>query len=438
MLPTMAEDILAFVMAGGVGGRLRPLTDARAKPAVPFGGVYRIIDFPLSNCINSDIRQVYVLTQYKSHSLSRHLKSGWNFLSRRLDQFIDEIPAQMQRGRHWYEGTADAIRQNMHLVNAMHPRHVLVLPGDHIYKMDYRFMRDFHQDRGAILTIAALRVEADQARGRYGVMEVDGHGRIVGFEEKPQEPKTLPNSTQCLASMGVYLFDTNVLTEVIDNEMNDLSQQLIPRMVASGKAVYAYDFAMHNRIEEFEYSTQGGRRIRRMVPQSSDAGYWRDVGTIEALWGANLDLVAPHPSFNLYGEKWPIFNDSPHFPPAKFVHEAPDRTGQAHNSIVADGVILSGCLARNSILSPGTYVHSYSLIENSILFGGSISGGRVSETVIGRGCRIRNAIIDKNVQLSTGMVLGYDRNDDAARGFSVHPIGDGNDHVVVVPRGMRI
>ena len=434
----MAEDILAFVMAGGVGGRLRPLTDARTKPAVPFGGIYRIIDFPLSNCINSDIRQVYVLTQYKSHSLSRHLNSGWNFLSRRLDQFIDEVPAQMQRGRHWYEGTADAIRQNMHLVDRIRPRHVLVLPGDHIYKMDYRFMKEFHQERGATLTIAALRVDADQARGRYGVMEVDPTGRIIDFQEKPGHPKTMPGSSQCLASMGIYLFDTAGLAEVVDNDLDDFSQQLIPRMVQAGLNVYAYDFVSHNRIEEYEYSTADGRRTRQLVPMSSDATYWRDVGTVEAFWHANLDLVAPRPSFNLYGERWPIFNDSPHFPPAKFVHEAPGRTGQAHNSIVADGVILSGCLARNSILSPGLYVHSYSLIENSILFGGSINGGRIIETTIGRDCRIRNAIIDKNAKIDSGTVIGYDRAADEARGLSVHPMGEGDDYIVVVPRGMRI
>jgi glucose-1-phosphate adenylyltransferase len=276
----MAEDILAFVMAGGIGGRLRPLTDARAKPAVPFGGVYRIIDFPLSNCINSDIRQIYVLTQYKSHSLSRHLKSGWNFLSRRLDQFIDEIPAQMQRGRHWYKGTADAIRQNMHLVQSTQPRHVLVLPGDHIYKMDYRLMRNFHVERGATLTIAAVRIPASEARGRYGVMQVDDQWRIVGFEEKPDDPKTLPNSTDCLASMGVYLFDTSNLGVLIDNDLNDLSQQIIPRMVDSGVPVFAYDFAIHNCIEEYEYISMDGHRERHLVPMSSDAGYWRDVGTI--------------------------------------------------------------------------------------------------------------------------------------------------------------
>ncbi len=434
----MAEDILAFVMAGGVGGRLRPLTNLRSKPSVPFGAVYRIIDFPLSNCINSDIRRVYVLTQYKSHSLSRHLKSGWNFLSRRLNQFIDEIPAQMQQGRHWYAGTADAIRQNMHLVDRLRPRHVLVLPGDHIYKMDYRFMKEFHQSQGATLTIAAVRVSADQARGQYGVMEVENSGRIIRFQEKPEEPKTIPGTNECLASMGVYLFEREALAELVDSDVNDFSKQLIPAMVECGKAVYAYDFATHNRIKEYEYSTQNEQRKRRLVPMSSDAGYWRDVGTLEAFWRANLDLVAPRPSFNLYGERWPIFNDSPNFPPAKFVHEGPDRTGQAHNSIVADGVILSGCLVRNTILSPGIYVHSYSLIENSILFGGSIWGGELSETSIGRRCRIRNAIIDKSAEIDSDTVLGYDRERDAARGLKVQPLSNSDDYVVVVPRGMHI
>jgi len=224
----------------------------------------------------------------------------------------------------------------------------------------------------------------------------------------------------------------DALLEIV-NDILDFSK------IESGKMELEHQpFDLHNCIEEFEYSTREGHRERHLVHMSSDAGYWRDVGTIEALWSANLDLVAPHPSFNLYGEKWPIFNDAPHFPPAKFVHELPDRTGQAHNAIVADGVILSGCLVRNSILSPGTYVHSYSLIESSILFGGSISGGRVTETVIGRGCRIRNAVVDKNVSLSADTVIGYDRAEDEARGLSVHPINDGPGYIVVVPRGKRL
>lgn len=434
----MAESILAVVMAGGQGGRLRPLTDVRAKPAVAFGGIYRIIDFPLSNCINSDIRRVYVLTQYKSHSLSRHLKAGWSFLSRRLDQFIEEIPAQMQSGDRWYQGTADAVRQNLPLISAQKQRHTLVIPGDHIYKMDYRFMRDFHLSHNASLTIAAIRAPIEDARGRYGVIEVDDNWRMTGFEEKPDQPKPIEGTSDCLASMGIYLFDTELLEQLADTEFNDLSMQWIPQMVAEGKNVYAYDFAANNLIEEYEYDVEDGIRIQRLVPQSSDAGYWRDVGTIEALWSANLDLVSPRPLFNLYGEKWPLFNASTYFPPAKFVHEAPDRTGQAINSIVANGVILSGCLVRNSVLSAGIYVHSYSLIENSVMFGGTISGGKVTETVIGRGCRIRNAIIDKNVELRAGMVVGYDRQADLDHGFAVHPIGNGDDYIVVVPGNMRL
>ena len=438
----MADDILAFVMAGGIGGRLRPLTDERAKPAVPFGGIYRIIDFPLSNCINSDVRRIYVLTQYKSHSLSKHLKSGWNFLSRRLDQFIEEVPAQMQLGQHWYQGTADAIRQNMHLVQETNPRHVLVLPGDHIYKMDYRLMRDFHVERNATLTIAAVRLKASEARGRYGVIEVDKYWRVISFEEKPDDPKTIPNSTDCLASMGVYLFETSHLASLVnvkvDQEVDDLSEHLIPRMVASQIPVFAYDFAVNNSIEDYEYTMCDGLRERHLVRMTSDAGYWRDVGTIEALWNANLDLVATRPSFNLYGQKWPIFNDVPHFPPAKFVHELPDRTGQAHNSIVSDGVILSGCLVRNSILSPGVYVHSYSLIDRSILFGGTITGGLLTETAVGRNCRIKNAIVDKNVKISAGTTIGYSKEDDEARGLTVSPIAGGADYIVVVPRGKQL
>ena len=429
----MAQDILAVIMAGGQGGRLRPLTDLRAKPAVPFGGIYRIIDFSLTNCINSDIRKIFVLTQYKSNSLSRHLKSGWDFLSRRLDQYIEEIPAQMQSGDRWYQGTADAVRQNMPLIQSANQRYTLVIPGDHIYKMDYRFLRDFHASQEASLSVSAIRVPIEEARGRYGVMEVDENWRIIGFEEKPEHPKAIPGTGDCLASMGIYLFNTSLLRRLNENHVDDLSLQWIPQMVRDGARIYAYDYARLNQIQEYEYVVEDGERSRRLVPQSSDAGYWRDVGTIEALWSANLDLVSPRPLFNLYGEKWPLFSTSGFFPPAKFVHELPGRTGQANNSIVADGVILSGCLVRNSVLSSGLYVHSYSVIENSVLFGGSLSGGGLRETVIGRGCRIRNAIIDKNVELRAGMVVGYDRQQDIDHGFFVHPIGDGSDYVVVIP-----
>jgi glucose-1-phosphate adenylyltransferase len=434
----MAENILAVVMAGGMGERLKPLTDVRAKPAVPFGGVYRLIDFTLSNCVNSNIRQVLVLTQYKSHSLSHHLQAGWGFLSRRLDQFVDEIPAQMQLGSRWYKGTADAIRQNMSFIEETRPRLVLILSGDHVYKMDYRLMQQFHEQRKAGLTISAVRMPAEEARGAYGVLQVDQDARVLGFEEKPDRPKLIPGTNECFASMGLYIFGNEALHRSLANDLEDFGRDVIPAMIASGEPVYAFDFTTLNRIEDYEVSVRNGERVRRLVSRSGDSDYWRDVGTLESFWHANLDLVAAHPRFNLYGEKWPIFICASHFPPAKFVHDATGRTGMAVNSIVADGVILSGAVARHSLLSPGIYVHSFAVIENSILMGGSLRGGIITETSIGRHCKIRNAIFDKNVHMSEGTVIGYDREADERRGLKTQTIGGGPEYVVVVPRDFSI
>lgn len=432
----MSKEVLAVVMAGGAGERLRPLTDVRAKPAVPFGGIYRIIDFTLSNCINSGVRQIYILTQYKSHSLSRHLQTGWNFLSRRLDQFIDEIPAQMQLGNRWYKGTADAIRQNMSFIEESAPRLVLILSGDHIYKMDYESMCRFHDDQKACLTVSVVRVPAEVAKGQYGVLEVDSHNRIVGFEEKPANPKTLPGTNECLASMGIYVFNYDSLRKNLQNDYEDFGKHVIPAMIKAGEPVFAYDFTERNRLAEYEYESRDGRRVKEMVPRASDSDYWRDVGTLDSYWLANLDLVAAQPKFNLYGERWAIFNCPQHFPPAKFVHEVAQRTGMAINSVIADGVIISGATVRNSVLGPGVYVHSFGLIENSVLMGGSIQGGLITETNIGRGCRIRNAIIDKNVMMAEGTVIGHNRADDEKRGLKTQTIGDTSDYVVVVPKDM--
>ncbi len=428
------EETLAFVMAGGQGERLRPLTDVRAKPAVPFGGSYRIIDFTLSNCVNSGIRRIYVLTQYKSHSLSSHLKAGWNMFSRRLDQFIDEIPAQQQLGNSWYQGTADAIRQNMHLLEQKGPRMVLILSGDHIYKMDYRMLRSHHDNRHASLTVACVRLPAEEAKDSLGVMEVDADGRIVGFEEKPREPKTIPGTSDCLASMGIYLFDADCLQKALANNLLDFAKQVIPLMLQHGTAVYAYDFTRHNKFAEWEYITHDGVRRKELVAVASDCDYWRDVGTLEQYWLANLDLVQPAPKFNLYGERFALFTAPGHFPPAKFVHESPGRTGIAVNSIVADGVIVSGATVRSSVLGCGVYLHSHALVEKSVLFGGALRGGIITETDIGRGCRIRNAIIDKNVKLSENTSIGYNRADDEKRGLKTVPLSGGSDHIVVVPK----
>ncbi|MGI5861001.1 MAG: glucose-1-phosphate adenylyltransferase [Myxococcales bacterium] len=433
----MVNDVLVMLMAGGMGERLKPLTDVRAKPAVPFGGSYRIIDFTLSNCINSGLRQIYVLTQYKSHSLSNHLRAGWDFLSRRLDQFIDEIPAQMQLGDRWYKGTADAIRQNMNLVERSPAKLVLILSGDHIYKMDYRLMRRFHEERNAGLTVSVIRVPCDQA-ANYGVLEVDDQWRIVGFQEKPAHPKTLPGTNLCLASMGIYLFGRDSLRRWMAEEIDDFGRHVIPAMVSSGEPVYAFDFSTHNRIEEYEWVERDGHRTKERVERASDSDYWRDVGTLDAYWAANLELTVPAPKFNLYGECWPFFNCPLHFPPAKFVHELPDRTGMAISSIVSDGVIISGSKVRRSVLGPGTHVHSYALIESSVIMGGSIKGGSIQESSIGRGCLVRNAIVDRNVRLASGTVIGHDRALDERRGLKTHTIPGTNDYIVVVPKDVSL
>ncbi len=429
----MAERTLAVIMAGGMGERLRPLTDVRAKPAVPFGAIFRIIDFTLSNCINSEIRQILVLTQYKSRSLSRHLSTGFNFLSQRLDEFIEEIPAQMQLGNQWYKGTADAIRQNLRFINSVASEHVLVLAGDHIYKMDYRRLRRFHQERGAGLTVSVIRVPAAQAAGQYGVLEVDETGRIIGFEEKPRKPKCIPGTSQCMASMGIYIFRTDTLHEWLDNDLVDFGKDVIPAMVKAGEPVYAFDFSTLNQIEDYVVVSRDGVWRKELRP-TEDSAYWRDVGALDSYWRANIDLVSAKPPFSLYGERWPFFRCPTFFPPAKFVHEAGARTGMAVNSIVAEGVIVSGALVRASVLGAGTIVHSHALVENSVLFGGTIHKERVLETSIGRHCRVRNAIVDRNVTLLEGTVIGYDRVEDEARGLKTQPITGSSEYVVAVGR----
>jgi glucose-1-phosphate adenylyltransferase len=432
------KDVITVVMAGGMGERLKPLTQVRAKPAVPFGGVFRIIDFTLSNCINSGLRRVYVLTQYKSHSLSNHLKTGWSFLPRRMDDFVEEIPAQMQIGEQWYKGTADAIRQNMSLLVEKRPQQVLILSGDHIYKMDYRVMKKFHQEKMACLTIGAVRIHRDEARGQYGVIEVDDSGRVVGFEEKPDEPKVVPGTDQCLASMGIYIFNYECLEMNLENDLTDFGRDIIPTMIQEGQEIYAFDFTRDNSLEEYEYITLEGQRIKTRVARASDSDYWRDVGTIVSFWLANLDLVAPKPLFNLYSELWPLYINPQHFPPAKFVHETEGRTGMAVNSVISDGVIVSGSVVRSSVLSPGIYIHSYSTVESSVLMGGTLTAGEVNETQIGRHCRIRNAIIDKNVKISAGTALGYNREEDEKRGLTVSEIRGTDDYVVTVPKDFSL
>ena len=429
----MPKRTLAVIMAGGMGERLRPLTDVRTKPAVPFGAIFRIIDFTLSNCINSEIRQILVLTQYKSHSLSRHLTTGFNFLAPRMDEFIEEIPAQMQLGNQWYKGTADAVRQNLSYINNIAADNLLILAGDHIYKMDYRLLRNFHEERNAALTVSVIRVPASVAAGQYGVLEVDAEGRIIGFEEKPKEPKCLPGTTDCLASMGIYIFENKALHRWLDNDLLDFGKDVIPAMVSAGEPVYAFDFSTMNQIQDYVAVTSGERRIKELRPME-DSGYWRDVGTLDALWQANIDLVSVKPPFSLYGEAWPFFRCPTFFPPAKFVHEEGGRTGMAVRSIVAEGVIISGGLVRASVLSGGTIIHSHALVEYSVLFGGQIQAKRVLDTSIGRHCKVRNALIDRNVTLREGTIIGYNREEDEARGLKTAAIPGTNEYVVAVAR----
>jgi glucose-1-phosphate adenylyltransferase len=429
----MGNRTLAVVMAGGMGERLKPLTDVRAKPAVPFGAIFRIIDFTLSNCINSEIRQILVLTQYKSRSLSRHLTSGFDFLPHRLDEFIEEIPAQMQLGNQWYKGTADAIRQNFSFIDNIAADNILILAGDHIYKMDYRLLRQFHNENGAALTVSVIRVPASVAAGQYGVLEVDEQGRIVGFEEKPKEPKCLPGTTDCLASMGIYIFENEALHRWLNNDLLDFGKDVIPAMVKAGEPVFAFDFSVKNVIEDFVVMPRGDRREKELRP-TEDSGYWRDVGTLDSFWQANIDLVSVKPPLSLYGERWPFFRSPTFFPPAKFVHEEGGRTGMAVRSLVAEGVIISGGLVRASVLGAGTVVHSHALVEYSVLFGGQMHKDRILETSIGRHCKVRNAIVDRNVTLREGTVIGYNRVDDEARGLKTVTIAGTNDYVVTVGR----
>lgn len=400
------KNVLAMILAGGRGERLYPLTRDRAKPAVPFGAIYRIIDFTLSNCINSNIRKIYILTQYKSISLERHIKLGWNILPPILGEFIGLIQAQQRINEKWYQGTADAIYQNIYTLQEERPEHVLILSGDHIYKMDYQKMIKYHLEKGADLTVSAIRMDRRFSRD-FGVIEIDNDWRIIGFQEKPDEPKTIPDdSNSILASMGIYLFRTEVLVKRLiedarSDSSHDFGRDVIPSMIGKDK-VYAFDFIQ---------SDPGG------------VGYWRDVGTIDAYFEANMDLVSITPKLNLYDKKWPILTYNPPYPPAKTVHDEKGRVGTAINSIISGGCIISGGNVRRSILSPRVTIHSYSEVEDSILLDG---------VDIGRSTKIRRTIIDKGVRIPEGFTIGYDLDKDS-KIFTVTQSG-----IVVVPKWIRL
>jgi glucose-1-phosphate adenylyltransferase len=406
-------NVFGIVLAGGEGKRLMPLTLDRAKPAVPFGGNYRLIDFALSNLVNAGCRRIVVLTQYKSHSLDRHIAQTWH-LSPLLGNYVTPVPAQMRRGPYWFSGSADAIFQNLNLLNDERPDYVAVFGADNIYRMDPGQMLEQHIDTGAAVTVAALRAPLSQA-DQFGVIEAgaDGH-TITAFREKPKDAVGLPDAPdQVYASMGNYLFSTEALIEAVTSDAgasessHDMGGNIVPMLVDSG-AAHVYDFS------------------RNVVPGESerDHGYWRDVGTLDAFYDAHMDLISVDPVFNLYNREWPILTWHEPLPPAKFVFDEEDRRGHAIDSMVCAGVVISGGVARRSVLSPGVHVHSFAEVDGSVLMQG---------VDVGREAVVRRAILDKNVRVESGAQIGVDLDADRERGFAV---SDGG--VVVVGKGQVV
>jgi glucose-1-phosphate adenylyltransferase len=384
------KNAIGVLMAGGQGERLWPLTRDRAKPAVPFGGLYRIIDITLSNCLNSDLRRVFVLTQYKALSLNRHIRRGWSVLMAH-DEYIEVLPPQMRVSTHWYQGTADAVYQNIYSIGSEQSNFVFILSGDHIYKMNYQHMLQQHVDSGAEVTVATIETDAASAAGQFGVIETDKQWRIVGFEEKPKNPKrSLFRPNMVNASMGVYLFNTSLLVPILiadaedPKSSHDFGHDILPKAIEKHR-VYAHNFRDENKKE---------------------MAYWRDVGTLEAYHEANMDLVAVSPIFNLYDKSWPLHTWQQQYPPAKFVFADSNRQGAAFDSIVAGGSILSGGRVTGSVVGYDVRVNSYAEVDDSIIF---------NHVNVGRRCRIRRAIIDRHVSLPEGTVIGEDIVADRSR-----------------------
>jgi glucose-1-phosphate adenylyltransferase len=391
----LASETLALVLAGGRGSRLYELTDWRAKPAVPFGGKFRIIDFPLSNCINTGIRRIGVLTQYKAHSLIRHLVRGWSRFDSELDEFVEILPASQRAGGEWYQGTADAVFQNLDIMRTHRPKYVLILSGDHIYKMDYGDMLATHHEKKSDMTIACLEVPIEEAAGAFGVMTVDESGRIIEFNEKPAHPAEIPGQPGfCLASMGNYLFNTEFLYEQLikdadtSKSTHDFGKDIIPSVIDKYQ-VHAYPF-------------------RDM--DTGERAYWRDVGTLDAFWEANMELVNVTPELNLYDQRWPILTHQAQMPPAKFVFDLDERRGMATDSMVSGGCVISGATVKHSLLFSNVRVHSYAEITDSVI---------LPDVDIGQNAKIHKAIIDRGCTIEEGMVIGHDHEEDKKRGFRV-------------------
>ncbi len=397
------DDVLVIVLAGGVGERLSPLTKERAKPAVYFGGPYRIIDFVLSNCLNSGFRRVFIATQYKSLSLNRHIRQGWTIVSEELGEFIEILPPQKRVGEQWYQGTADAVFQNLYSIVREEPRQVVILAGDHIYKMDYRRMLNFHKEHGAAVTLAAIEVPIEHG-SRFGIVAVDEGNRVVDFKEKPAQAPSIPGyPDMALASMGIYVFEMDVLLRALEKDdldpdsHHDFGKNIIPALIPEGK-VFSYEFYDENK---------------------KAAKYWRDVGTLDAYFEASMDLCHVNPDFNLYDPEWPLRTYMPQAPPAKFVFAEDWRRGEALDSVISHGCIVSGSRVSGCILCPNVRVHSFCTIEDSILMPG---------VRVGRHAQIRRAIIDRDVIIPRGARIGYDLDEDRRR----HTVSDNGIVVVTV------
>ena len=402
----MQTQTLTFILAGGEGSRLYPLTARRSKPSVPFGGKYRIIDFTLTNCLHSGLRRILVLTQYKSHSLNKHLRDGWSIFNPELREFIIPVPAQMNRGEHWYEGTADAIFQNLNLLERSNSKYTMILSGDHIYRMDYEAMLQSHEASGADVTIACMEVSIEEASA-FGVVVINEDQQIIAFEEKPAQPTPIPSNPQkALVSMGLYVFSSALLQTALirDHEIeassHDFGKDVLPLLVQD-KKVYAYKF--------------GGEK-GRVTPDR----YWRDVGTIDAYYRANMDLLAPVPPLDLYQHNWPIRTYQQQTPPARTIPGTSGTEGVLTNSMLAGGVVISGGNIRDSILFARIYIDDKAIVEKSILF---------NDVRVGAGARLKNCIVDKSVNISPGEQIGYDLDKDRQR-FTVSEQG-----IVVVPHG---
>jgi len=402
--------VITFILAGGRGERLYPLTKDRAKPAVPFGAKYRIIDFSLSNCVNSGLRQIYVLTQYKSLSLDRHIQMGWNILNSKIGEFVQILSAQQRVMEEWYRGTADAVYQNIYTLDIERPDLVLILSGDHVYKMDYKDIINYHIRKKADLTVAAVEADRETA-SEFGVIVVDDDLRMVGFQEKPtpEEAAVIPGKAdRIFASMGIYVFNTGILIKRLiedakrKDSAHDFGKSIIPGMVEGGDRVYAFNFQDRKK---------------------GSSGYWRDVGTIKAYWQSHLDLVEPKPPMDLFDRSWPLMTYEIPLPPAKIMGRKGTDNRAIHNSIIASGCVIKGGRIIRSVISPGVIIEPDTHIEESIILG---------DARIGRGCKLKRAIVDKMVDLPAGMTVGYDEDTERRHGFTHDPSG-----ITVVPRGMR-